>query len=128
MAADPGARTLTIALERPDGGASRHQAASLAAGHPSAALSLRYAERLLKFLLWQKGGCTVRVAGAPEIAAHLAAVYSPAGARAFDHAFMGDKVYGRAFSIAAAEERDLPAGARHRPARRAPPRGLPHRL
>jgi len=108
VATDAGARTLTIALERPDGGASRHESRVLGAGHPSAALSPRYAERLLKFLLWQKGGCTVRVAGAPEIAAQLAAVYSPTGARAFDHAFMGDSVYGRAFSIGAAAVEDLP--------------------
>src|ERR1017187_6646980 len=108
VATDSGARTLIIVLERPDGGASRHQSRILSADHPSAALSFRYAERLLKFLLWQKGGCTVRIAGAPEIASHLAAVYSPMGARAFDHAFMGDKVYGRPFSIGAAQAEDLP--------------------
>jgi predicted NBD/HSP70 family sugar kinase len=108
VANDPGSRTLIIALERQDGWASSHQSLVLGADHPSAALSLRYAERLLKFLLWQKGGCTVRVAGAPEIAAHLAAVYSPAGARAFDHAFMGERVYGRPFSIGAAQAEDLP--------------------
>jgi predicted NBD/HSP70 family sugar kinase len=108
VAADPGARSMIIALERPDGGASRHQSSVLGADHPAAALSLRYAERLLKFLLWQKGGCTVRVAGAPEIAAHLAAVYSPTGARAFDYSFMGEKVYGRTFSIGAAKAEDLP--------------------
>lgn len=107
-AANPGSRTLIIALERPDGGASRFQSRVLAADHPSAALSLRYAERLLKFLLWQKGGCIVRVAGAPEIAAHLAEVYSPTGARAFDHDFMGGKVYGRHFSVVASDARDLP--------------------
>ena len=108
VATDPGARSLVIVLERPDGGASRHQSRVLAADHPSSAVSLRYAERLLKFLLWQKGGCTVRVAGAPEIAAYLAAVYSPTGPRAFDYAFMGDKVYGRVFSIGATKEEDLP--------------------
>jgi predicted NBD/HSP70 family sugar kinase len=107
-AADPGARTLVIVLERPDGGASRHQSRVLGPGHPSAADSLRYAERLLKFLLWQKGGCTVRIAGAPEIASHLAAVYSPTGARAFDHAFMGGKVYRRPFTVGAALAEDLP--------------------
>src|SRR5580693_7635998 len=83
VATDPDSRTLIIALERPDGGVSRHQSRVLSAQHPSASLSLRYAERLLKFLLWQKGGCTVSVAGAPEIAAHLAAVYGPTGARSF---------------------------------------------
>jgi predicted NBD/HSP70 family sugar kinase len=108
VANDPGARTLTIALERPGGGASRHQSRVLAPGHPSAELTLHYAERLLKFLLWQKGGARVCVAGAPEVAAHLAAVYSPKGARAFDYAFMGDKIYGRTFSVEAAEANRLP--------------------
>src|SRR5271169_5078224 len=98
---DPGARTLTIALERPGGGASRFQSRVLSAGHPSAALTLRHAERLLKFLLWQKGGCAVRVAGAPEVAAHLAETYRPGGERAFDHAFMGARVYRGTFSVAA---------------------------
>ena len=51
VATDLGARTLTIVLERPDGGASRHEGRILGANHPSASLSLRYAERLLKFLL-----------------------------------------------------------------------------
>ncbi len=105
---DPKSRAMTIALERPGGGVSWHQSRVLGAGHPSAALSLRYAERLLKFLLWQKGGSTVRVAGAPDIAAHLAAVFSPEGARAFDYAFMGEKVYGRTFSVQSAEIGDLP--------------------
>jgi predicted NBD/HSP70 family sugar kinase len=105
---DPKSRGMTIALERPGGGVSWHQSRVLGAAHPQAAQSLRYAERLLKFLLWQKGGSTVRVAGAPDIAAHLAAVFSPAGARAFDYAFMGEKVYGREFSVESAEIGDLP--------------------
>src|SRR5690606_36008325 len=67
------------------------------------------AERLLKFLLWQKGGCRVLVAGADEIAAYLASVYSATGARAFDHAFMGDKVYGQPFTVEARSWADLPA-------------------
>jgi predicted NBD/HSP70 family sugar kinase len=108
VASDPGARTLTIALERPGGGASRHQSRVLSPGHPSAALTLHYAERLLKFLLWQKGGAKVYVAGAPDVAAHLGEVYSPRGARSFDYAFMGDKIYGRTFSVEAAEEDGLP--------------------
>jgi predicted NBD/HSP70 family sugar kinase len=108
VSTDPEARTMIIVLERPDGGVSRHQSRVLGANHPEAALSLRYAERLLKFLLWQRGGCTVSIAGAPEITAHLAAVYGPRGARAFDHAFMGDKVYGRTFSIEAARAEALP--------------------
>ncbi len=108
VARDPGSRTLEIALERPDGGCSRHSSRVLSATHPGAARSQRYAERLLKFLLWQKGGCTVRVAGAPEIARHLAEVYSPSGARAFDHSFMGERVYRAPFTIHEARPEDLP--------------------
>jgi predicted NBD/HSP70 family sugar kinase len=108
VATDPEARTMTVALDRPGGGVSWHQSRVLGPRHPSAALSLRYAERLLKFLLWQKGGSTVLVAGAPEIAAHLASVFRPEGARAFDYAFMGEKVYRQTFRVEAADIRDLP--------------------
>jgi predicted NBD/HSP70 family sugar kinase len=108
VATDAGARPFALALQRPDGGVSRHQSRVLGPNHPAAPLSLRYAERLLKFLLWQKGGCLVSIAGAPELATHLAAVYSPAGARAFDHEFMGEKVYGRPFSIKNVDPAELP--------------------
>jgi predicted NBD/HSP70 family sugar kinase len=108
VSTDPEARTMIVVLERPDGGVSRHQSRVLGANHPESALSLRYAERLLKSMLWQWGGCTVRIAGAPEITAHLASVYGPRGTRAFDHAFMGDKVYGRTFSVEAAAAESLP--------------------
>jgi predicted NBD/HSP70 family sugar kinase len=67
-----------------------------------------YAERALKFLLWQRGGNRVLVAGPDGIADYLASVYSPSGRRAFDFAFMGEKVYGAAFSIAAVPFDQLP--------------------
>jgi predicted NBD/HSP70 family sugar kinase len=106
---DRGARRLILMLLRADGSASGHESLVLAAGHPAAPLNFRYAERLLKFLLWQKGGCRVLVAGAPEIAAYLVRVYSPRGKRAFDHAFMGEKVYGRTFTVEAVPPEALPA-------------------
>ena len=128
VAADPEARTLTLTLERPDAGVSRHQSRVLAANHADAPLSLRYAERLLKFLLWQKGGCTVKVAGAPEIAEHLAAVYSAAGARSFDHAFMGERVYRKTFSIEFVDIEALPKERVIRVSLGPPPRGMPDRI
>jgi predicted NBD/HSP70 family sugar kinase len=86
-----------------------HHDRVLSAGHPAAAHTLRYVERLLKFLLWQKGGCRVLVAGAEEIAPALATIYHPAGARAFDHLFMGEKVQGAPFVITPAALDALPA-------------------
>lgn len=109
VAQDPGARPFAIALVRTDGAVFRHDGRVLSAGHPAAALTLTYAERLLKFLLWMKGGPQVLVAGADEIAAALATIYSPTGARAFDHDFMGQKIFGRVFSVEAVGFEKLPA-------------------
>lgn len=108
VATDRGARPVALALTRADGTAARHETRVLDAAHPAAHLNFKYVERLLKFLLWQKGGWRVQVAGAPELAAALAAAYSPTGARAFDHEFMGGKVYGRTFVVEAARFEDLP--------------------
>ena len=101
---DRGARPFILALEQPGAGGeagvvSRHESRVLGAGHPAVALNFEYAERLLKFLLWQRGGCRVYVAGAPEIAARLARIYSSGGGRAFDCDIMGAKIYGRDFEV-----------------------------
>lgn len=109
VAKDPGARPFALVLQRQDGTGFRHDSHVLSAGHPAAALTLTYAERLLKFLLWMKGGSRVLVAGADEIAAGLARIYHPAGARAFDHDFMGTKIFGQAFAVEAVEFDRLPA-------------------
>ena len=107
--ADPGARPFILALEQPGGVISRHESRVLGAGHAAASLNFEYAERLLKFLLWQRGGCRVYVAGAQEIAAHLARLYSAGGERAFDCDIMGAKIYGRPFEVIDAPANAIPA-------------------
>ncbi|OYU99759.1 MAG: hypothetical protein CFE26_25095 [Verrucomicrobiales bacterium VVV1] len=109
VAADPGARPFAVVLERTDGSVFRHDSRVLSAVHPQAALTLTYAERLLKFLLWMKGGPRVLVAGADEIAAALGRIYAPTGARASDCEFMGVKIFGREFSVEATTFTALPA-------------------
>ena len=54
---------LVIGLERAEGGLSRFETRVFPDGHPRAAANLRYAERLVKFLLWQRGGWKVYVGG-----------------------------------------------------------------
>jgi hypothetical protein len=127
VARDPGARPFALALIRADGKASVHHDRVLSAGHPAAAHTLRFVERLLKFLLWQKGGCRVLVAGADELAAALAKIYSPTGERAFDHLFMGEKVQGPVFTLAAAKM-GAAVGRRFLAHDGPAPRRLPHRL
>ena len=99
---------LALALERDAGNVSIFEAVVFPDGHPEAPHNLRYVERILKFLLWQKGGFRVSVAGPPAIAEHLAREYAPGGARAFDADFFA-KIYEQPrFVVQAVAFADLP--------------------
>ncbi|MDI1248415.1 MAG: ROK family protein [Lacunisphaera sp.] len=111
VAQDKGARPIALALLRADGTGSVHEDRVLSREHPAAGSTLRYVERLLKFLLWQRGACSVLVAGAEGIAVALKEIYSPAGARHFDHHFMGRTVCGQEFSVSACSWDQLPVPA-----------------
>src|ERR1039458_7231416 len=112
--AETGGEPLAIALERSDGSVSvfhtavlPHEGGAMALDHPY--LNQGYVERLLKFLLWQKGGWRVTIAGDPSIAAYLRAVYAPTGARAFDYEFMGERIYGRPMRVESVDYDAAPA-------------------
>jgi predicted NBD/HSP70 family sugar kinase len=109
VAAEGGGAPLVIGLERPDGSVSRWETAVYPESHPGAAANLYYAERLFKFLLWQRGGCTAYLGGPPSVADHLRACYAPDGVRAFDFHFMGEDVYDRPFTIIACSPEQVPA-------------------
>jgi len=99
---------LNIALERKDGSRSVFRTAVLPHEGANIAANERYVERLLKFLLWQKGGYRVLIAGDPRIARFIQGVYSPTGRRAFDFSFMGDRVYGHPMVIERAGHDEVP--------------------
>ena len=94
-----GGHNLAIALERSDGSVSVFRTAVLPHEGKNVAINNRYVERLLKFLLWQKGGYRVTIGGDAPIADYLRSMYAPEGARAFDYQFMGERVYGRPMAI-----------------------------
>ena len=94
-------RTLVIGVERADGIRSRYQTAVFSHDHPWAAYNNFYIERIVKFLLWQRGGYKVLIGGPPEIGQHIQRVYAPGGTRAFDYHFMGEQVYERTFEVIA---------------------------
>src|SRR5271157_2584891 len=94
-------RPLAIALERGDGAVSLFRTAVLPNEGGGAGLNYRYDERLVKFLLWQKGGYRITIAGPGEIGEAILRTYRPAGARAFDSEFMGERVYGKPFEVQA---------------------------
>jgi predicted NBD/HSP70 family sugar kinase len=100
---------LVLALERDDASVSRCETVAFRADHPRRAENLFYAERILKFLLWQHGGYRVYVAGPQGVAEGIQAAYTPSGARAFDARFMGKDVYLRPFEVLAVPLADVPA-------------------
>jgi predicted NBD/HSP70 family sugar kinase len=110
-----GGEPLVLALERSNGSVSVYRTAILPHAGASIAINQRYVERLLKFLLWQKGGWRVTVAGNAALAEYLRGVYAPGGIRSFDYEFMGERVYGRTMEFThapydrAPEEREAAA-------------------
>lgn len=65
-----------------------------------------YVERLVKFLLWSKGGHTVAIYGAPEMADYISEVYSPTGSRSFDYNFMSS-VFEKEFKVLSLSLNDI---------------------
>ncbi len=81
---------LVIALERDQGRVSLFRTEILPHKGSHVPLNLRYVERLLKTLLWIKGGFKVTLAGGdPDLAEEIRKAYSPGGPRAFDVEMMG---------------------------------------
>ena len=78
------------------GAISTHETVVFGSGNDTA--NNQHVERLVKFLLWQRGASTVLISGPAAIAAHLQQVYSATGARAFDVDFM-TRVYETPFTI-----------------------------
>ena len=104
-ASDP----LAIALERPDGTVSRFDTRILPHTGTNCALNFRSIERLVKMLLWSRGGQRIFIGGNEGIAAMLRGIYAPDGERKFDCEFVGSKSYGRPLEIIAHEIADVPA-------------------
>jgi predicted NBD/HSP70 family sugar kinase len=100
--------TLTLALERGGGSVSHFSLPVFPDGHERSPESQSLAERVLKFLLWQRGGYHVFVAGSQAIAGHLAARYRASGSRAFDAELLA-KIYEKpAFVVEAVAASALP--------------------
>lgn len=97
-----------LALERADGSISRFDTSVIPPSVGRADATLLFIERIVKFLLWQRGGWKLYVGGPAEIGQYIKSVYSPTGARKFDFAFMGT-VYERAFEVVVTTADAVPA-------------------
>lgn len=95
---DAQAVPLVIGLERADGSLSRYETAVFPSEHSLFKASLRYAERLVKSLLWMRGGHKIIVGGPEATGEYIKKSYSRKGARAFDAGLMST-AYDKKFAV-----------------------------
>ncbi len=88
-----------IALERADGGVSRFDTHIADESLAEAAGNFFYIERLLKFLLWSRGGWKVHFSGPAALCQKLQAHYRTTPTGRFDAELMGGKIYEKPFEI-----------------------------
>ncbi|HEY6193592.1 MAG TPA: ROK family protein [Candidatus Eisenbacteria bacterium] len=99
-------RRVRIALEQADGSISRFGTEVLPESHPAAAGNFTFVERLVKFLLWSRGGWKIHFDGPAALAQRLSAHYRESAAGRFDSDIVGRRIYDRPIEVVAAT--DLP--------------------
>jgi len=109
VAADAGAHDVKIALTRLDGTVFRKDVQVLTHEGDNVALNVKYVERLVKFMLWGMGGCTVIIAGNDDIATALGEMYSENGSRSFDWDIVGKGMFSQNIEVKAMALADVPA-------------------
>ncbi len=99
---------LRFGVERENGLVSVFATAVFLPGGATDAATAYYAERIVKFLLWSRGGWKVHVQGPKEFGDLIRKAYAPDGARAFDVSLMG-RVYEKPFEVVSVGPADFPA-------------------
>ena len=100
---------LVIGLERENRLVSRYETLVLPEADP---VTLQYAERLVKILLWSRGGWKLHLGGPGKIGEFIRRVYSARGARRFDVDMMS-AAYGRKFQVVVTSANKVPAALRN---------------
>jgi len=96
---------LVIGLERENGLVSRYETMV----GPDTDDRWCYVERIVKFLLWARGGWKIHFGGPKEIGDKIRQCYSTTGERKFDVELMS-RVYERPFEVAVTDTAAVPAG------------------
>jgi predicted NBD/HSP70 family sugar kinase len=102
------AQPVLLALEQADGSVSRFQTEIHPPGAPGCDGNYVFIERLVKFLLWARGGCRIYFAGPPDLGKQLQAHYTTNATGKFDAWIMGGKIYERPFEVRIVSPSELP--------------------
>ena len=98
---------IAIALERGDGLVSTYNARVFADGSGMDEMNFFYVERIVKSLLWMRGGWKVTIGGSKSIGEYIRKAYAAGGVREFDAKFMS-KVYEKPFTVEVTDYDEAP--------------------
>ena len=99
LAADVG-----IALEQADGSVFHHRTVIFPADHGLAGNNFRHVERIVKCLLWQRGGWKIHLSGADDLVPRLQEYYRTNTFGQFDNTVIGVKNNGHPIEVTACAE------------------------
>ena len=106
----PAGVPIELAIERGDGGVSRWSTRVAAPSSGLAAQNFFQLERLVKFLLWSRGGWRIHFHGPMELGRQLDRHFRETGTGRFDAELMGRRIYEKPFEVRLLESpSDLPA-------------------
>jgi predicted NBD/HSP70 family sugar kinase len=88
-----------IALEQADGSVYHFDTGIFAESAPQAVANYTYIERIVKFLLWSRGGWRIHFDGPASIAAKLAAHYRDDATGRFDSDIVGEKMFDQRLEV-----------------------------
>ena len=107
-ARDTGAAAeLGIALEQADGSVFHTRTVLFPEGHALAENNFRHLERMVKFLLWSRGGWRIHLTGSAALAEQLQRYYRETELGKFDNEVIGSRNFGKSLEVVACDE--LPA-------------------
>ena len=107
LVSEKGGSPLLIALTRKDGCVFRYDIDILTTFDKNCSDTIKYVERIVKFLLWQKGGSTI-LFNNKTIVDNIAKTYSKNGKRAFDYMLIGEKIYSSGIEVKYCSETEFP--------------------
>ncbi len=84
---------IRLALEQADGSIFRFDTVALPVTHPHAAFNILYLERMVKFLLWSRGGFRIYLDGPKALGEALRAHYAETPTGRFDSEIIGKRIF-----------------------------------
>src|SRR5437870_311365 len=90
---------IQLALEQTDGPVFHLATEIFPENHPESAGNFTYLERLVKFLLWSRGGWRIYFDGPATLAAKLAAHYRDAATGKFDSNMVAERMFDHSLEV-----------------------------